>query len=69
MTLQPSAPDGSALEWIKSSYSDSDDGNQCVEAASTPRTVHIRDSKNAQGPELAFAHSAWAGFVSYTARA
>jgi hypothetical protein len=64
MTLKPSAPDRSALVWIKSSYSGSDD-NDCVEAASTPGTVHVRDSKNAQGPRLAVADSAWLEFVSH----
>jgi hypothetical protein len=64
MTLKPSASDRSALEWIKSSYSGSDN-NDCVEAASTPGTLHVRDSKNAQGPELAFTPGAWTEFLSY----
>jgi len=62
MTLQPSDPHGTDLEWIKSSYSGSND-NDCVEAAATPGTVHIRDSKNTQGPRLAFTTSAWSDFV------
>jgi len=66
MTLKPSAGDGSELEWIKSSYSGSND-NDCVEVATTPGTIHVRDSKNVQGPRLAFAPEAWADFVSHTA--
>ena len=66
MTLKPSAGDGSELEWIKSSYS-SNDGPECVEVAATPGTVHVRDSKNVRGPQLAFAPEAWADFVSHTA--
>ena len=66
MTLKPSAGDGSELEWIKSSYS-SNDGPECVEVAATPGTIHVRDSKNVQGPQLAFAPEAWADFVSHTA--
>ena len=66
MTLKPSAGDGSALEWIKSSYS-TNDGPDCVEVAATPGTIHVRDSKNVQGPRLAFAPEAWADFVSHTA--
>jgi len=67
MTLKPSAGNTTALEWIKSSYS-SNDGPDCVEVAATPGTVHVRDSKNAEGgPRLAFGPRAWADFVSYTA--
>ncbi|QNE76964.1 DUF397 domain-containing protein [Streptomyces finlayi] len=54
-----------ALGWFKSSYSDSSNGSECVEVASTPHTVHVRDSKDVQGPRLAFGPGAWAGFVSY----
>lgn len=63
MTLQPSAPD-CALHWIKSSYSGSDN-NDCVETAATPSAVHVRDSKNTDGPRLAFTPRAWAEFVSH----
>jgi len=66
MTLKPSAGDGSALEWIKSSYS-TNDGPDCVEVAATPGTIHVRDSKNVQGPQLVFASEAWADFVAYAA--
>ncbi|HZF90264.1 DUF397 domain-containing protein, partial [Streptomyces sp.] len=37
----------------------------CVEVASTPDTIHVRDSKNEQGPRLAFGTEPWAAFVSY----
>ncbi|SEQ51951.1 DUF397 domain-containing protein [Streptomyces radiopugnans] len=66
MTLKPSAGDGSALNWVKSSYSGSND-NDCVEVAATPGTVHVRDSKDIRGPRLAFAPDAWADFLSRTA--
>jgi len=66
MTLKPSA-EGPALNWTKSSYS-SNDGPDCVEVAATTGTVHVRDSKNADGPQLAFAPGAWHGFVSHTAQ-
>ncbi|MFB7939074.1 DUF397 domain-containing protein [Streptomyces sp. NPDC056049] len=55
------------LDWFKSSYSDSSNGNDCVEVATTPATIHVRDSKNATGPRLAFGPAAWAGFVAYSA--
>lgn len=66
MTIKPSAGNGSELEWFKSSYS-TDDGPSCVEVAATPGTVHVRDSKNKQGPRLALGPDQWAAFVSYAA--
>ncbi|MET9094160.1 DUF397 domain-containing protein [Streptomyces cyaneofuscatus] len=57
----------SELRWFKSSHSDSGSGSECVEVAAAPDAVHVRDSKNAQGPRLAVAPAAWAGFVSYAA--
>ncbi|MEU0717030.1 DUF397 domain-containing protein [Streptomyces lavendulocolor] len=53
------------LVWFKSSYSSGSEGDSCVEVATTPGTVHIRDSKCPDGPHLALAAGAWAGFVSY----
>ncbi|MFF2406427.1 DUF397 domain-containing protein [Streptomyces sp. NPDC058092] len=67
MIHTPFARDASELEWFKSSYSSSGDGNDCVEVASAPGTVHVRDSKKAPGPRLVFTLGAWAGFVSYAA--
>ncbi|MFK4155429.1 DUF397 domain-containing protein [Streptomyces fungicidicus] len=51
------------LDWFKSSYS-SGEGGACVEVASDALAVHVRDSKERGGPRLAFARSAWAGFVA-----
>ncbi|MFE3721109.1 DUF397 domain-containing protein [Streptomyces cyaneofuscatus] len=55
----------SELRWFKSSHSDSGSGSECVEVAAAPDAVHVRDSKNAQGPRLALAPTAWAAFVPY----
>ena len=55
------------LAWFKSSYSDSEGGN-CVEVAACTGTVHVRDSKDKAGPELAFTPDAWAAFVAYAAQ-
>ncbi|MFB7651805.1 MULTISPECIES: DUF397 domain-containing protein [unclassified Streptomyces] len=49
--------------WFKSSYSSSGDGNDCVEVAITPATIHIRDSKRPDGPRLAVAPAVWTAFV------
>ncbi|CCK29410.1 hypothetical protein BN159_5031 [Streptomyces davaonensis JCM 4913] len=53
------------LTWFKSSYS-SADGPDCVEVAVSPAapTIHIRDSKNRDGAQLAFGNDAWSTFVN-----
>ncbi|MEE1930997.1 DUF397 domain-containing protein [Streptomyces sp. TRM 70351] len=66
MSLKPFTGNASALRWIKSSYSGSDD-NDCVEVAAMSSTVRVRDSKRADGPQLAVAPTAWTAFVSYAA--
>ncbi|MFD3991914.1 DUF397 domain-containing protein [Streptomyces sp. NPDC058583] len=53
------------VAWRRSSYSGGTDGESCIEIATTPATVHVRDSKNLGGPQLALTPAAWAGFVSY----
>jgi len=63
MIRKASAGDTSELAWFKSSYSGGNDGESCVEMATTPGTVHIRDSKHTAGPRLTFAPTAWANFV------
>ncbi|MEU9632957.1 DUF397 domain-containing protein [Streptomyces tendae] len=65
MSRKTLSGDASGLAWFKSSYSSSSEGDSCVEIATAPATVHIRDSKNLGGPQLAFAPGAWAGFLPY----
>ncbi|MGY1580293.1 DUF397 domain-containing protein [Streptomyces sp. MN13] len=55
----------SELAWFKSSYSSGGSGD-CVEVALTPATVHVRDSKDKQGPRLVLSPAAWGGFLSHT---
>ncbi|GGS64373.1 DUF397 domain-containing protein [Streptomyces cinerochromogenes] len=57
-----------ALHWFKSSYSSSSNGNDCLEVAPTPTTIHIRDSKNTEGPRLAVTPATWAAFLTYASR-
>ncbi|MEW2522405.1 DUF397 domain-containing protein [Actinacidiphila alni] len=57
-----------ACDWRKSSYSGGEGGN-CVEVAAHPQAVHIRDSKDPEGPALTVSPAAWADFVAYAARA
>ncbi|MGP3983870.1 DUF397 domain-containing protein [Streptomyces sp. KR80] len=52
-----------AYAWRKSSYSGSE-GGACVEVAAHPAAVHVRDSKDPDGPVLTFTPEAWASFTS-----
>ncbi|MER0447681.1 DUF397 domain-containing protein [Streptomyces sp. Edi4] len=61
------AEGASGPAWFKSSYSDSSNSNECLEVAIAPGVVRVRDSKNADGPQLGVAREAWAGFVAYAA--
>ncbi|MCE0447039.1 DUF397 domain-containing protein [Streptomyces tricolor] len=55
----------SELAWFKSSYSSGTNGESCVEVATTPGTIHVRDSKTLDGPQLALTPHAWSAFVPY----
>ncbi|MFI1356905.1 DUF397 domain-containing protein [Streptomyces sp. NPDC020898] len=55
----------SELDWFKSSYSSSNEPGDCVEIATAPGAVHVRDSKATQGPRLTLAPTTWAEFISY----
>jgi len=52
-----------AYTWRKSSHSGSE-GGQCVEVAACPHTIHIRDSKIAEGPTLQVSQAAWRVFTA-----
>jgi hypothetical protein len=62
MTDQMPEPTVPESAWFKSSYS-SGEGGECVEVASTPGTVHVRDSKDLTGPVLTVSPEAWSGLV------
>ncbi|MFD8370475.1 DUF397 domain-containing protein [Streptomyces sp. NPDC059688] len=65
MIRKVSTGDASDLTWFKSSYSGGTDGESCVEVATAPGMVHVRDSKTIGGPQLALTSDAWADFVAY----
>lgn len=64
-----SSASGDCVEvaWFKSTYSGGD-GDDCVEVAAAPSAVHVRDSKNAAGPQLTLSPGAWADFIPYASR-
>ena len=52
-----------AAVWRKSTYSNN--GGECVEVASgAPSVVAVRDSKDPDGPKLAFTPAEWKAFTS-----
>lgn len=53
--------------WRKSSYTTSN-GGDCVELASVPGTVAVRDSKDPDGPRLVFDRRAFAKFLTHIKR-
>ncbi|MGA5314687.1 DUF397 domain-containing protein [Streptomyces pseudogriseolus] len=65
MMRNASTWDASEPAWFKSSYSGGTDGESCVELALTPGAVHVRDSKDIDGPRLALGPEAWARFVAF----
>ncbi|MFJ9567389.1 DUF397 domain-containing protein [Streptomyces fuscichromogenes] len=71
MIRTTTAEDASGLTWFKSSYSSGSEGDSCVEVATTPATVHVRDSKNtaapSRGPHLAFPPATWTAFLLHAA--
>jgi hypothetical protein len=55
--------DNSHLTWRKSTHSGGN-GGECIEVASTGRPlVAVRDSKDLNGPNLAFTTPMWQSFV------
>ncbi|MFF7259634.1 DUF397 domain-containing protein [Streptomyces sp. NPDC008159] len=49
--------------WRKSSYSGEGDGNNCVEIATTPTHIAVRDSKTPTTRTLTFPVAAFANFL------
>ncbi|WP_406727307.1 DUF397 domain-containing protein [Streptomyces sp. GD-15H] len=51
------------VRWQKSTYSG--DSSNCVEIATAPPTVLVRDSKDAAGPRLDLSRAAWTAFLAH----
>jgi Domain of unknown function (DUF397) len=58
--------DLNAAVWKKSSRSNGNGGNNCVEVAVLDTVVAVRDSKNPSGPALIFNPATWTEFVNST---
>ena len=53
-----------AFEFVKSSYSGGNAGQECVEVArNVPGAVAVRDSKDVDGAILRLTRTAWATFT------
>lgn len=50
----------------KSSHSNGNGGNNCVEVAFNADGIAVRDSKNPDGPQLIFTPAEWTAFISGT---
>ncbi|MGW6937690.1 DUF397 domain-containing protein [Streptomyces xanthophaeus] len=66
MSVHRTAPTVPESAWFKSSYSGGG-GGECVEVATTPGSIYIRDSKRLTGPVLTLGPAAWARFVELAA--
>jgi hypothetical protein len=53
----------STSPWRKSSRSNGNGGNNCVEVALLERVIAVRDSKNPSGPALSFSPVQWNAFL------
>lgn len=56
----------SELAWFKSSHSGSS-GDNCVEIALSPASVHIRDSKDTERLPLTVSRDSWSAFTALAA--
>jgi len=54
------APDGALITWRTSSYTDT---GECIEVGQFAAECLVRDSKDREGPQLAFSLRAWAAFT------
>ncbi|WP_217164577.1 DUF397 domain-containing protein [Streptomyces sp. AC512_CC834] len=53
-------------QWRKSSYSG--DSSNCVEVATAPAAILVRDSKTLTGSRLAFPRTVWADFLCHASK-
>jgi hypothetical protein len=68
MSLKPSTGGASTPKWKKSSFS-AGNNNDCVEVATAPEAILVRDSKDPDGPHLTLTPAAWTAFLAYAVTA
>ncbi|MEU8700558.1 Scr1 family TA system antitoxin-like transcriptional regulator [Streptomyces sp. NPDC048680] len=51
--------------YARAAFGSSEQVGACVEVAAHPRAVHVRDSKDPEGPALALAPATWAAFTGH----
>jgi hypothetical protein len=51
-------------EWVKSSYSNGNGGNNCVEVSCEGNVVKVRDSKDPEGPVHVYTKGEWEAFLA-----
>lgn len=66
MTGYAHTDEKTGLTWRKSSYSGGEQ-SQCVEVAETPSAIHVRDSKDPDGPALALGRAEFSLFLQFAA--
>ncbi|MFJ9659562.1 DUF397 domain-containing protein [Streptomyces griseoflavus] len=59
---------GQSLDWFKSSYSGGS-GGDCIEVATLPTSVHVRDSKDTGQGAFTVPLTAWSAFVAHARHA
>ena len=52
---------GTPLRWLRSTFCSS---STCVEVERTQRSVHVRDTKDPEGPQLVVDADAWREFIA-----
>lgn len=58
------AADLAGAVWKKSSRSNGNGGNNCVEVAQLDTAIAVRDSKDPSGPALIFGSASWTEFLN-----
>jgi hypothetical protein len=66
MSAQVTGPTTQELVWFKSSYS-AGNGGECVQVATRPHAVHVRDSKDTSVPMVTVQPQSWKNFVDFAA--
>lgn len=59
-----SSKDRPGTPWHKSSYSNGNGGNNCVEVSFRDGAIEVRDSKHRDGPTLTFTSAEWLAFLA-----